>query len=68
MIGVFQHLLHRQAGPPSTLALVEAVAHEVERLDDELLTLGALGIGDVRIVFAQRHAAEGDVTRLVLHP
>ena len=61
-----QHL-GRQAEPLPHLRLVEAVAHEIERLDHELLALVALGVGELRIVFAQRQAAERDVPRLVLH-
>ncbi len=64
---MLQHLLHRQARTHPDFGLVEAIAHEVERLDRELLALGALGVGEVRIVLAQSHAAEGDVPRLVLH-
>ena len=49
------------------LDLVEAVAHVIAGFDHELLALGALGVGEFRIVVAQRDAAEGDVARFVLH-
>ena len=49
------------------LFAVEAVAHVVAGLDDELLALVPLGVGELRVVVAEREAAEGDVPRLVLH-
>jgi hypothetical protein len=66
-----QHVLaHSATGRPSaaqTLLGLETVAHEVARLDRELLALVALGLRELRIVVAQREASEGDVARLVLH-
>ena len=46
---------------------VEAVAHQVAGLEQELLALVALLLGQLRIVVAQREAAEGDVAGFVLH-
>ena len=40
---------------------------QVARLDAELLALVALGFGELRVVVAQREAAEGHVPGLVLH-
>ncbi len=40
---------------------VEAVAHQVAGLEQEFLALVALLLGQLRIVVAQREAAEGDV-------
>ena len=45
----------------------EAVAHEVARVDAELLAVVALGVGELRVVVAQREPAERHVARLVLH-
>ena len=49
------------------LALLEPVAHVIAGLDQKLLALVAFGLGQVRIILAERQAAKGDVARLVLH-
>ena len=46
---------------------VETVTHQVGRLEQEFLALVALLLRQLRIVVAQRQAAEGDVAGLVLH-
>ena len=61
---------HSSTGRPSvshTSSAEEAVAHQVAGLDGELLALVALRLRELRVVVAQREAAEGDVARLVLH-
>jgi len=45
----------------------EPVAHQVARVDDELLPLLPLFLRELGVVLAQREAAERHVTRLVLH-
>src|SRR5262249_60842690 len=53
-------------GPPLLLA-EETVAQQVAALDDELLALVALLLGELRVIVAERQSAERDVPRLVLH-
>ena len=53
--------------PLPDLLAEEAVAHEVAGVDAELLALVALGLGQLRVVVAQRQPTEHDVARLVLH-
>ena len=58
------------SGSPSVrphLLAEEAVAHPVAGVDAELLALVALGLGELRVVVAQRQPAEHHVPGLVLH-
>ena len=67
MIEDFDAFIDGQPQPLPHLFLVEAVAHVPAGLDRELLSLGALGVGELRVIVAQSEAAEGDVARFVLH-
>jgi len=46
---------------------LEAVTHQVAALDDELLPLRTLLLGELGVVVLERQPAERDVPRLVLH-
>ena len=61
------HSVDRQPERRPHLLGLEAVAHQVAGLDRELLALVALGLGELRVIVAQREAAEGHVPGLVLH-
>ena len=61
---------HSSTGRPERLPDLfglETVAHQVAGFDGELLALVAFGLRELRVVVAQREAAERDVARLVLH-
>lgn len=51
----------RTSTPPET------VAHQVAALDDELLAFAQFGVGELLVVVAQCHPAEGHMAGLVLH-
>jgi hypothetical protein len=53
--------VHAEALPH--LRRIEAVAQVARALDDEILALAALGLGELRVVVAQREAPEGDMAR-----
>ncbi len=57
----------RQPEPRPHLLAEESIAHSVARIDAELLALVALGVGELRVVVAQREPSEHDVARFVLH-
>src|SRR5438270_3936978 len=57
----------REVQPLPHLLGHEAVPHPVARVHAELLALGALGFGELRVVVPQGQAPEHHVVRLVLH-
>ncbi len=46
---------------------LQPIAHQVARIDQELLASIALDVRELRIIFAKRQAPERDMARLVLH-
>ena len=66
VLDVLADLMREPEALPDLLA-EEAVAHQVARVDAELLALVALGVGELRVVVAQREPAERHVAGLVLH-
>src|SRR5579875_3229937 len=67
VLGELQALGDVEAEPLPDLLGAEPVPHQVAALDDELLAVGPLGGGQLRVVVAQRQPPERDVPRLVLH-
>src|SRR5579859_7744215 len=67
LVSEIHALVDIEAEPLPDLLGAEPAVHQVTALDEEVLALGALGLGQLGVVVAQREPAERHVPGLVLH-